>query len=98
MLQAFIFWVVDNYLKEKYSEMPTWKVTQSTCAASAEEPVMDVEESNVKQARLAPFSRSGYTVVRTTNESDSDRLLSFDDDPGFDTESLRHREDAEIIA
>jgi len=78
---------------------PTWKVSQSTCAANAEEPLTDVGECSVKQARLAPFSRMGYTVVRTTNDSDSDRLLSFDDDPGFDAETVRHvrhREDNQM--
>ena len=66
------------------------KVSQRTCAASAEELVTDVGESSRKSVRLAPFSRSGYTVVRTTNESDSDRLLTFDDDPGFNTEAMCH--------
>jgi len=98
LLQAFIFWVVDNYLKEKYLPTPTWKVSQSTCAAGAEELAMDVAESSVKHIQLTPFSRSGYTVIRSANGSDSDRLLSFDDDPGFDAESLQkvtHREDSQ---
>ena len=90
--------MVDNYLKEKYLPTPTWKVSQSTFAAGGEELAMDVAESSVKHIQLTPFSRSGYTVIRSTNGSDSDRLLSFDDDPGFDAESLQkvtHREDSQ---
>jgi len=84
-------------LKERYSGTWAWKVSQCSCAADTEELApTDVGESSVKHVRLSPFSRSGYTVVRMTNDSDSDRLLSFDDDPGFDTENLwrgRHTED-----
>jgi len=69
---------------------PTLKVSQRTCAASDEDLVTNVGDSNMKPVRLEQFSRLGYTVVRTTNESDSDRLLSFDDDPGFDMETLHH--------
>lgn len=82
--------MVDNYLKEKYSVTPTLKVSQSTRAASAKELVTDIRDGSMKPVRLAAFSRSGYTVVTTTNESDCDRLLTFDDDPGFDTEAMLH--------
>ena len=91
-LQAFIFWVVDNYLKEKYSvTLPTLKVSQRGCAVSAEPLVMDGRDREMKPMQLTPFSslRSGYSVVRTNNpESDSDRLLTLDDDPGFNSETL----------
>ena len=93
--------MVDNYLKEKYLPTPTWKVSQSTCAAGAEDLAMNVAESSVKHIQLTPFSRSGYAVIRSTNGSDSDRLLSFDDDPGFDAESLqkvRQREDNQTFS
>jgi len=75
---------------------PTLKVSQCTCAASDDELVTNVGDSHMKPVRLEQFSRLGYTVVRTTHESDSDRLLSFDDDPGFDVEAVNrviHRED-----
>jgi len=93
--------VVDNYLKEKHAVSPTWKMSQSGCAVSAEELLTDVGDSDVKHVRLVPFNRLDYTVIRATHDSDSDRLLSIDDDPGFDAETVwhvRHAEDSRAFS
>jgi len=74
-------------------------MSHSACAAGVDDLATDVRESNGKHIELKPFSGSGsYTVVRLTAESDSDRLLSFSDDPGFDVETLQHREDCHILS
>jgi len=93
-LQALIFWVVDNYLKETYSVTPPLlKVSQRSGAVSAEPLVTGGGDREMKPVQLKPFSglRSGYSVISTTNpESDSDRLLALDDDPGFNTDTFAH--------
>jgi len=68
--------------------MPAWKVSHSNGATHAEELVTYVRDSDIQQVQLVPFSRASYTVVRMANDSDTDRLLSFDDDPGFDRELI----------
>jgi len=98
IVNALIFWVVDNFLKEKPQTSHKIAHIDGESAflenANDDDDLADSAASTAagkKHVRLSPFSRTtrGYGRVHSRNDSDSERLLSFDEDPGFDAELAR---------
>jgi hypothetical protein len=69
---------VDNYLKEKQTDVHL--VHPDKCR---ETPSSSRSVDSGTSGRHASFNRAGYSKVGSTCDSDTERLISVDDNPGF---------------